>query len=263
MQSSKLGFGIVGSLDTETVRRIASRAEEIGIHSLWINDTPGGDSLARLEAAAEVTSRIWLATGVISVDRKPADHIVAQVNERGLPLDRLIIGIGSSAKPGPLQRIAENLEQFVALPGVPVVVGALGPRMRKLGAEQSQGLLFNWLTPEYALATTEEMRTRAREAGNSPVMAATYIRTALGDDALPRLESEAANYSSIPSYAANFARLGISALETTVHSPTANGIVGGVSAFDGTVDHAVVRAITPNDDVDNYLRLLEAIAPLA
>ncbi len=263
MHSSKLGFGIVGALDLETVRVIAARAEELGIHSLWINDTPSGDSLARLEVAAQVTSRIMLATGVISVDRKPAEQIIKHVNERGIPQNRLVIGIGSSAKPSPLQRVSENLEVLKVGLGSPIVVGSLGPKMRQLGAEHSNGLLFNWLTPEHARATTQEMQTKAQAAGNQDVVAATYIRTALGDDAMPRLEAEAANYSSIPSYAANFARLGITAMETSVHSDTAEGIVAGISAFDGAVDYAIVRAITQNDDVDHYLRLLDAIAPLA
>lgn len=262
MKCSKLGFGIVGSLDHDTVRAIASKAEEIGIHSLWVNDTPGGDSLARLEAAASVTSTLRLATGVISVDRKPAAQIVGEVRQRGLPLDRITIGIGSSAPPSPLRRMEQNLATLRKSLGVPVFVGSLGPKMRQLGAEQGDGLLFNWLTPEFALATTIEMRTQARAAGNESVESATYVRTALGADALPRLEEEAARYTAIPSYAANFTRLDITAIETAVQGTAADDIVAGVSVFDGTVDHVIVRAITPSDDLGHYLRLLEAIATL-
>lgn len=263
MKRSKLGFGITGALDLDTVRAIASRAEEIGIQSLWINDTPGGDSLARLEVAASVTSTLCLATGVISVDRKPAGQIAADIERRSLPLDRLTIGIGSAAPPSPLARMSENLAVLRSVLSAPVVVGSLGPKMRQLGAEQSNGLLFNWLTPRFARETTEEMRSRATAVGNVPVESATYVRTALGNEALPRLEEEAARYTAIPSYGANFLRLGISAMETAVSGDTGPDIVEGVSAFDGTVDHVVVRAITPTDDLDHYLRLLEAIAPLA
>jgi alkanesulfonate monooxygenase SsuD/methylene tetrahydromethanopterin reductase-like flavin-dependent oxidoreductase (luciferase family) len=263
MKNSKLGFGIVGALDLETVRAIAIRAEELGIHSLWVNDTPGGDSLARLEIAASVTSSIQLATGVISVERKPATQIIEEIGARGLPLDRIVIGIGSSAPPSPLQRIETHLQILKDALDVPIVVGSLGPKMRRLGAERSNGLLFNWLTPEHAASTAREMRLQAEAAGNAPVVAATYIRTALGPEALPRLKDEAAKYSSIPSYAANFSRLGITAMETAVHADDEAGIVSGIAAFDGAVDHAIVRAITPNDDLDHYLRLLDAIAPLA
>jgi len=263
MKHSKLDFGIIGSLDLDTVRAIASKAEEIGIHSLWVNDTPGGDSLARLEAAASVTSSLHLATGVISVDRKPAARILEEVERRSLPLDRITLGIGSAAPPSPLRRMEQNMATLRESLDAPIFVGSLGPRMRRLGAERSNGLLFNWLTPEFALETTNEMRTQARSAGNAPVESATYVRTALGNDALPRLEEEAARYAAIPSYAANFRRLTITALETAVRGPSADDIAAGVSAFDGTVDHVIVRAITPTDDLVHYLRLLEAIAPLA
>lgn len=263
MKTSKLGFGVVGALDLHTVKAIAVRAEALGFDSLWVNDTPGGDSLARLEAAAAVTSTLWLATGVISVDRKPARQVVEEVMARGLPLDRLTIGIGSSSPPSPLQRMAENLAIIREGLGVPVMVGSLGPKMRKLGAEQSNGLLFNWLTPEFALDTTDEMQAQAEAAGNRRVESATYVRTALGNDARPKLEEEAARYSAIPSYAANFKRLGITALETAVYAESEDAIVTGISAFDGTVDEVVVRAITPTDDLDHYLRLLDVIAPLA
>lgn len=263
MKSSKLGFGIVGALDLETVKVIAARAEELGVHSLWVNDTPGGDSLARLEAAAAVTSTLRLATGVISVDRKPAKQILAEIEQRGLPLDRITIGIGSAAPPSPLRRMEENLDLLWESLGAPVVVGALGPKMRQLGAERSNGLLFNWLTPQFALETTQTMRAQAKSAGNDNVESATYIRTALGQDACPKLDEEAVRYSAIPSYAANFERLGITAMESAVQGDSPEAIVHGVSAFDGTVDHVVVRAITPSDDVEHYLRLLDAIAPLA
>jgi alkanesulfonate monooxygenase SsuD/methylene tetrahydromethanopterin reductase-like flavin-dependent oxidoreductase (luciferase family) len=262
MKTSKLGFGITGTLELEVVKAIAIRAEEIGVDSLWINDTPGGDSLARLEVAASVTSRLTLATGVIPVDRRPVDAVVEDVRRRELPLDRLILGIGSSAPPSPLTRIKEGLADLQASFHVPILVGALGPKMRQLGAERGNGLLFNWLTPDHARETTTLMKDQAAACGNDQVMSATYVRTALGADAKSRLETEAARYSRIPAYAANFARLKITAIATAVCSDTAEGIAGGILAFDGAVDHAIVRAITPNDDLDHYLRLLDAIAPL-
>lgn len=263
MIGSKPGFGITGSLDLVTVRAIAIRAEELGIHSLWVNDTPGGNSLERIAAAAEVTSRLVLATGVIPVDRKPASRIVDEARDLELPLDRLIIGIGSSAPPSPLARIEESLSMLRESLDVRTVVGSLGPRMRRLGAEKSNGLLFNWLTPRFARQTTATMRMEAEAAGNAPVQAATYIRTALGADARERLEAEAARYSAIPAYAANFERLGITAMESAVYGETADAIVAAVTEFGGAVDIAVVRAITAGDDLDHYLRLLDAIAPIA
>ena len=65
-----------------------------GRDSFWVNDTPGADSLERLAAAACVTSRIRLGTGVIPLDRRPAGEIIARVRELALPTERLILGVG-------------------------------------------------------------------------------------------------------------------------------------------------------------------------
>jgi len=263
MIHTSLGFGITGATDVATVREIARRAEALGFATLWLNDTPGGDSLAGLEAVAEVTTRLGLASWVISVDRKPAPQIIAEVRERNLPLDRLTIGIGSAARPGALQRVSDSLDVLRAELGVMTVVGSLGPKMRKLGAERSNGLLFNWLPPRFAAETTAQMREQASSQGNGAVMAATYIRTALGAESLPRLEEEAARYGASPAYAANFDRLGITAMESAVFAVNPEEVRKGILAFDGTVDHAVVRAITATEALDDYLRLVEVVAPLA
>jgi alkanesulfonate monooxygenase SsuD/methylene tetrahydromethanopterin reductase-like flavin-dependent oxidoreductase (luciferase family) len=262
VDQSSLGFGIVGSLDLEIVRAIAIRAEELGYHSLWVNDTPGGNSLERLDIAAQVTTRLVLATGVVSVDRIPPQQILEAIEQRQLPQERVILGIGSSAPPSPLSRIAEALDALRTALECPVIVGSLGPRMRRLGAEKGNGLLFNWLPPEHAARTTAQLREQAEAAGNAPVISATYVRTALGAEALPELEREAKRYSTIPSYAANFERLGIKAIETAVAATTADEVIEGLKEFDGTVDQVVLRAITPAHELEHYLRLLEAAAPL-
>jgi hypothetical protein len=262
MQHSQLGFGVTGNLPLDTVRAISRRAGEIGLASLWFNETPDGDALARAEIAFGESTALVVGTGVIAVDRRPAEQIVREVVARNLPQERLIVGIGSSAKPRPLATVAANLDILRSDLSAKTVVGSLGPKMRQLGAERSNGLLFNWLPPAFATETTATLRAQAAAAGNGPVIGATYIRTALGDDALPRLHDEAAKYSSIPSYAANFERLGITAMQSAVHAPDAENLRNGLLAFDGAVDHVIVRAITPTDDVDHYLRLLEAIAPL-
>lgn len=263
MKTSKLGFGVVGSLSISTVREIAKRAEEIGLYSLWFNETPEGDAIERMRVATSVTERLVVGSGVINVDRTAASAIARSVRERGLDESRIVIGIGASAKPSPLQTVRTAIAELREELSCPIVVGSLGPRMRQLGAEAGNGLLFNWLTPEHAAETTRTMRDQASAAGNTSVESATYIRTAMGEDALKALESEAAKYSAIPSYAANFERLGITAMESAVYGSSPEEVAEGVAAFDGTVDHAIVRAITATDDVSDYLRLLDAIAPLA
>ncbi|HEX6956233.1 MAG TPA: LLM class flavin-dependent oxidoreductase, partial [Agromyces sp.] len=66
-----VSLGLPGTTDRETLRALAPRLERLGFHALWLNDVPGGDSLAGLRAAGEVTDRLRLATGVIPLDRRP------------------------------------------------------------------------------------------------------------------------------------------------------------------------------------------------
>ncbi len=69
------GFGVAGALPHDVIRALAPAAEAAGYHTFWVNDTPHGDGLASLRAAAEVTSEILLGVGVIPLDRQPADVI--------------------------------------------------------------------------------------------------------------------------------------------------------------------------------------------
>jgi len=79
-----VSIGITGRTDAATVRTLAALVERLGFHALWINDIPGGDSLAGLRVAAEATATLGLATGVIPLDRRP----VGTLDLGGVPADR-------------------------------------------------------------------------------------------------------------------------------------------------------------------------------
>src|ERR671916_2921342 len=114
------GFGVAGALPQDITRAIAAAAEAAGYHTFWVNDTPQGDGLAALRAAAEVTSQIQLGVGVIPLDRQPADVIASRVDELGLPQQRLIVGIGSGNPNGGLARVQEGastVEEPAPAPG--------------------------------------------------------------------------------------------------------------------------------------------------
>ncbi len=55
------------------------------------------------------------------------------------------------------------------------------------------------------------------------------------------LEREAAQYASYPAYAANFARLGVEAIDTTLPQ-RGEDLAAGVNAYRGGVDELVLRA---------------------
>lgn len=257
---SRMGFGITGSLDHGIVRELAPRVESAGFRTLWINHGAGGDSLASMEVAAGVTSTLRLATGVIPVDRVPAGEVVATFLKRDLPEDRVVIGIGASAKPSPLTTVREATEVIRAELGVPVFVGALGPKMRRVAIRETDGVLLNWLTPEGVRRAMEDKANDLADLPAEDAEIALYIRCALGEDALPVLRREADRYAGIPAYAANFERLGFEAIESAVYATEADELRRRLAAFTGAVDEPVVRAITATDALPEYIALIDALA---
>lgn len=257
---STMGFGITGTVDHDVVRELAPRLEDAGFRTLWFNHAGTGDALASMQVAASVTSRLRLASGVIPVDRVPIADIVRTVQERALPLDRIVLGIGAKTPPSPLTTLDEAVDYARERLNTSIVVGALGPKMRRFAVRKTDGVLLNWLTPD-AVGTAQADKVRdLSDMPGKDAEVALYIRVALGEEARPVLEREAGRYEEIPSYAANFRRLGFSAMESAVLGSTGEEIRAGLAPFIGVVDEAVVRAITPNDSLDEFLALVDAVA---
>ncbi|MGP3536350.1 LLM class flavin-dependent oxidoreductase [Microbacterium sp. RD1] len=242
----RISVGVAGALGAELIGRLAPEIEAAGFHALWVNDTPDGDAVAALAAAARTTGRLMLATGVVPVDRRAPEQLGRDVAAAGIPPERLLLGIGSGAAPqGSLARVRHAIEHLRATSSARIVVGALGPRMRRLGAERADGLVLNWLPPEVAAE-----QTREAHAVSGAAHVALYVRTALDPAAGALLEREAARYASIPTYAANFARLGVPASATTLPDPAS--IAARLPEYERVVDEVVLRAVVAGSDLSSY-----------
>jgi alkanesulfonate monooxygenase SsuD/methylene tetrahydromethanopterin reductase-like flavin-dependent oxidoreductase (luciferase family) len=255
------GFGVAGALPHDVIRTLAAAAEAAGYHTFWVNDTPNGDGLASLRAAAEVTSEILLGVGVIPLDRQPAEVIANRVDELGLPRQRLIVGIGSGNPQGGLARVQEGAATLEQRLEAPVVVGALGPKMCAMAGKSSDGVLLNWLTAEYVAPSAAIVTAAARDAGRPQPLILGYVRTVYGPGAREVFAEEASRYGRYPAYAANFTRMDTPAEATAVIGETAAEIQTGLASFGGELDETVVRAITGEESVAEYMALLEAAAP--
>ena len=244
-----VSIGLVGTTPREVVRALAPRIEQLGFTTLWINDVPGGDSLAGLRVAAEATSTVGLATGVVPLDRRPVDSL----DLGGLPADRLVLGIGSgSVATRPVDFVRAGLATLRDATMVPIVVGALGPRMRRLAAEEADGVLLNWLTPAAGSDTAGEVR---RDAGERSVRSTLYVRTITDAAARPVLDREMARYESVPAYAANFERLGFRPADATITDAARLA-----DYLDADLDEIVLRAITPSNSLAELERFVEDTA---
>lgn len=247
--TTAVSIGIIGTTPPEVVRALAPRIERLGFTTLWINDVPGGDSLAGLRVAAEATSTLGLATGVIPLDRRPVDSL----DLGGLPVDRLALGIGSGrVTTRPVAFVRAGLATLRGVTDAPVVVGALGPRMRRLAAEQADGVLLNWLTPAGGGDTTGELR---RDAGQRSVRSTLYVRTIADDAARPVLDREITRYESVPAYVANFERLGFRPADATITDAARLA-----EYLDAELDEIVLRAITPSNSLAELERFVEDTA---
>jgi alkanesulfonate monooxygenase SsuD/methylene tetrahydromethanopterin reductase-like flavin-dependent oxidoreductase (luciferase family) len=244
---SAVSIGLPGTTPAATIAALAPRIERLGYRGLWLNDVPNGDSLAGLRTAASVTTTLELATGAIPLDRRPAESL----DLNGLPVERTLIGVASGAARHPLALVGEGVAKLRQATDAPIIVAALGPRMRRLAAEQADGVLFNWLTPAAAAGAMAELR---EQAGGRAVRGVLYCRTITDAAAHGELERESSRYESYPSYAANFERLGFRPIETTIDGADALG------RFDGVVDEVVLRAITLAGTLGELERFVEESA---
>src|SRR5437762_2927102 len=161
------GFALFAGVAPEIIRASAREAEGLGYTSFWVNHPGATDGLVSLALAATETRRIELGIGVIPLHTRGPDSIVQGVRANGLPLDRLLLGVGS-ANPGALKRVRDGVAALRPKLAARLVVAALGPQMCRVAGEVGDGVLFNWLTPEHARRSADWVRAGAAAAGRQP-----------------------------------------------------------------------------------------------
>ncbi|WP_353826424.1 LLM class flavin-dependent oxidoreductase [Agromyces sp. SYSU T0242] len=243
-----VSLGLPGTTGVDTLRALAPRLESLGFDGIWLNDVPRGDSLDGLRAVAEVTATLRLGTGVIPLDRRPADTL----DLAGIPVERTLLGIGSGRAAHPVATVRDGIAALRERTDAGIAVGALGPRMRRLAAVRADAVVLNWLTPAAAADAMDDLR---RDAGaRSPdVRGVLYVRTIADESARAALEHEAERYEAVASYAANFRRIGMRAVDATIDRPES------LAAFD-VVDEVVLRAITAGGTLEELERFAETTA---
>lgn len=257
MTSGDLGVGLPGDTPLAVVARVAALAEELGFASFWLNDTPAEDSLAGLGAAASTTERVRLGSGVIPLDRRPAAQIADDVRSRGLPEGRLVVGLGAGGLPRPVPIVSRETAALRSAVEASVIIGALGPRMRRLAATESDGVLLNWLTPSTAAEAAQAFHREASLAGR-PGRTILYVRTAIDTDALPALEQQVALYGRIGAYAKNFDALGIAPADAAI-APS-DDLSTRLGEYRAAVDEVVVRILTADTTERSYLDFVRRLA---
>ncbi len=255
------GFGVAAGLDPEVARPLAARCAELGYGSVWSNDHPGAKGLETLAEFAAAAPGIDLGVAVIALDRTPPEAIAADVERLGLDPGKLWLGVGAGFAEKPLTRMREVLPELrERLPGVRLVLAAMGPRMCALAGSSYDGAFFNWMTPAFAAGARKKVEAGAAEAGRTAPPVFGYVRTAVGPDAAARLAKEESFYRDLhDGYRNHFARL--EEPEGTVGVAAADQAAAQAAIASYTaLDTVVVRGLA-SAKVEPMLALAEAAAP--
>lgn len=232
-------FGVAAGLDPDVARPLAGHCEELGYDSIWSNDHPGAKGLGTLAEFAAAAPELELGVGVIAIDRTPPQTIAADVEQFGIDPAKLWLGVGAGFSKKPLTAMREALPELrERLPGVRLVLAAMGPKMCALAGASYDGAFFNWMTPEFAAGARVRVEAGAAGAGREAPPVFGYVRTAVGSDAAERLAKEESFYRDLhKGYRDHFDRLGEP--EGTV----------GVAAADATEARVKLAAYTALDTI--------------
>jgi alkanesulfonate monooxygenase SsuD/methylene tetrahydromethanopterin reductase-like flavin-dependent oxidoreductase (luciferase family) len=238
------GFGVAAGLDPEVARPLAERCAALGYDSMWSNDHPGAKGLDTLAEFGGAAPDLDLGVAVIALDRTPPETIAADIERLGLSPLRLWLGVGAGFSEKPLTRMRESLPELrEKLPGIRLVLAAMGPKMCALAGAEFDGVFFNWMTPEFAAGARAKVEAGAQEAGRATPPVFGYVRTAVGPDAGERLAKEESFYRDLHAgYRNHFDRLAEPEGTVGVAAADPEDAQQGLAAYTA-LDATVVRGL--------------------
>jgi alkanesulfonate monooxygenase SsuD/methylene tetrahydromethanopterin reductase-like flavin-dependent oxidoreductase (luciferase family) len=255
------GFGVAAGLDPEVARPLAECCAGLGYDSMWSNDHPGAKGLETLVEFGAAAPGVDLGVAVIALDRTPPETIAADIERLGLDQSRLWLGVGAGFSEKPLTRMRQSLPELrEKLPGVRLVLAAMGPKMCALAGSDYDGAFFNWMTPEFAAGARQKVEAGAQEAGRETPPVFGYVRTAVGPDASERLAKEESFYRDLHAgYRNHFNRLAEPEGTVGVAAADAEEAKSQLAAY-SALDTIVVRGLA-SAKVEVMTAVAEAAAP--
>jgi alkanesulfonate monooxygenase SsuD/methylene tetrahydromethanopterin reductase-like flavin-dependent oxidoreductase (luciferase family) len=255
------GFGVAAGLDPDVAQPLAERCAELGYGSMWSNDHPGAKGLETLAEFGSVAPDLDLGVAVIALDRTPPETIATDIERLGLDPSRLWLGVGAGFSEKPLTRMRESLPDLrEKLPGVRLVLAAMGPKMCALAGAEFDGVFFNWMTPEFAADARAKVEASAQEAGRPTPPVFGYVRTAVGADAAGRLAKEESFYRDLHAgYRNHFDRLAEPEGSVGVAAADSDAAQSQLAAYEA-LDTIVVRGLA-SAKVEAMTAVAAAAAP--
>jgi alkanesulfonate monooxygenase SsuD/methylene tetrahydromethanopterin reductase-like flavin-dependent oxidoreductase (luciferase family) len=225
----------VRDADARELIRLGRFAEDHGLREVYVPDVAAGggvdpsgrligrDAFTGLAAMFASTTTVRGAVGVAAaIAHHPRTLALVASTLHELSGERFTLGVGVSHHelaaglgvrfpPSPVVYMRGVLEQLAAWSrdgvsfgaGWPVLLGALGPRMTRLGAETADGVVLNWMTPEHAAVAVRSVR-QAAPPGRTP-RTVLYVRL-MAADAVHR---DAVAYDALANYHRHFVAQGL------------------------------------------------------
>ena len=214
----RVGAGITPfHTDSEATVRLAVRADELGYSDFGIAEGWTHDAVVLLARIAEITSRIGLATSVLSVwSRTPASIAMSAASLQAASGGRFALGLGASSPPlveglhgltwgAPVARMRETLVAVRALlegerlpleregvrplrlgtppeQPIPILVAALAPRSVRLAGELAdEWLPFLWARSHLGQGRELVAEGEALAPVSRPTTVTASVPAALGE----------------------------------------------------------------------------------
>lgn len=263
--TTKLDMGRVGLwqwvLDQQPsgrVRDLVAEIEQMGWPTLWRPEISGRDTFVSAGVILEATTTLKVAAGVAQIHaRDPMAMAAAHKTVHEAYDGRFLLGLGVSHAPmiegmrkqtydKPLSFMRTYLEQMRSAPfnavgpteDLPIVLGALGPKMLELAATAADGAHTYFSPPEHTATARDIM-------GPDAFLAAELMVLLDNDPASARqLARDSMNlYLGLPNYANNLRRLGW--LEEDIAGPSDN-LVDAIVAW-GDEDDIAARVKAHHD----------------
>ncbi len=173
------GININGDRPLSLIKKGALTAERAGFSNIWIGEKPKFMHPFPVAAAvANTTTRVKIGSGIISPLLNPCNHIIGGYAVlREAYGDRFIIGLAPGDKWGlreigveisGMKKRIENCLRELKRQGFEVYIGASEPGLARLGSTVADGLLINFVKPEYVKWALNTARDKARKAAYGP-----------------------------------------------------------------------------------------------
>jgi probable F420-dependent oxidoreductase len=261
-------------LPAPELRRAVAEIEEMGFGAIWVGEFLAREVFAACAIILAATNRITIATGIAQIWARDATAMMngARALAEAWP-NRFVLGLGVSHArlvsdrghhyERPLTTMRAYLDQMEKAPyrapepnpPVPMVLGALGPKMLQLAGERSAGAHPYFVPVEH---TVEARGILGPDRLLAPEQAVVFAKTR--ETARPTGDIYMRTYLALPNYRNNLVRLGWS--DNDLNPPGSDRLFDAMVLWgddeeiarklrrhhDAGADHVAVSVLMPTAD---------------